>query len=120
MTHKRTRKRPNWRVEECGTGNPCETALIVIHPRADIDSVSECCENLYDDTLTRVHILFDNRTPASLVPRYLQIIKTALPALQHTVRFAHPFVIALVGHLWREMQAYGERRGKGKDNFYAN
>ena len=115
MTHKRTRKRPNWRVEECGTGNPSETALIVIHPRADIDSVSECCENLYDDTLTRVHILFDNRTPASLVPRYLQLIKTSLPALQHTVRFAHPFVVALVGHLWREMQAYGERVKKRKE-----
>ena len=114
MTHKRTRKRPNWRVEECGTGST-ETALIVIHPLADIDSVSECCENLYDDTLTRVHILFDTRTPASLVPRYLQIIKTALPALQHTVRFAHPFVVALVGHLWREMRVYGERIKNRKD-----
>ena len=105
-------KRLNWRVEECGTGNPSETALIVIHPLADIDSVSECCESLYDDTLTRVHILFDNRTPASLVPRYLNTIETALPALQQTVRFAHPFVVALVGHLWREMRAYGERKRK--------
>ena len=108
-------KRLNWRVEECGTGNPSETALIVIHPLADIDSVSECCENLYDDTLTRAHILFDNRTPASLVPRYLNTIETALPALQQTVRFAHPFVVALVGHLWREMQAYGERVKKRKE-----
>ena len=109
MTRKPKRKQRNWIVEEAGSGTPSESALIVIHPLADIDGISECCRTLFADDLTRVHILVDNRTPLSQVPTYLQMIETEMPNLQYTVRFAHPFVIALVGHLYRRMQAYCEK-----------
>ena len=106
MTHKPKRKQANWIVEEAGTESFSESALIVVHPLADINGISECCENLYTDDLKRVHIIFDNRTPPVQVSNYFRIIKTEMPNLEYVIKFAHPFTIALVGSLYKRMQAY--------------
>lgn len=108
------KKAGNWRIEETGTGNPSETCLLVVHPLADIDEIAEMCRQMYASHLKQVWIVFDTRCEPLHVKDALKIAEDVMPNLEYVVRFAHPFIIRLMGDLWREMKRYYEKRGRHK------
>ena len=95
-----------WRIEEVNTGSKSETSFIIVYPDADIGDLAACCAAMRSPNLNSIHVLVDKRTSVSQTQSCLGVISDALPDVQMTTRFAHPFVIGLVLYLWRQMRGY--------------
>lgn len=101
-----------WHIEEVGTGTPSESCLIVIDPSADIDGVVACCREMLMPELQRVHVVFDDRCRPHQVQAFLKVIRDVIPEREYIIKHTPPLVIALIGYLWRRMQAYCEEKGR--------
>ena len=99
-----------WRIEEANTGSTSETGLIVVYPDMIVDDLSACCQAMYTDTMKKMYVLVDTRTSVSQTQSFLGAVSASMPDLEIVTRFAHPFVLSLVLHLWREMRRYCEGR----------
>ena len=97
-----------WYIEEIGTGSTTESSFIVVHPDVVVDDLADCCQALYSENLKKMRVLVDKRTPVSQTQSFLSVIAQAMPNVEITTRFAHPFVISLTLYLWREMRRYCE------------
>ena len=97
-----------WRIEEANTGSTSETGLIVVYPDMIVDDLSACCQAMYTDTMKKMYVLVDTRTSVSQTESFLGAVSASMPDLEIVTRFAHPFVLSLVLHLWREMRRYCE------------
>ena len=86
----------NWRIEEAAGDQPSDSALIIVYPDVDIQSISECCASMYTPHLKRVHIVFDLRVRAVDVWRYRTAIEKAMPNLKYIVRHTDADTISLV------------------------
>ena len=99
-----------WHIEEIDTGSKTESSFIVIYPDITIDDLANCCKALYSENLKAMRVLIDTRTPVNQTQSFLGVITQSMPNVEITTRFAHPFVIALVLYLWRQMRLYCKRR----------
>ena len=57
-----------------------------------------------------MYVIVDSRTTVTQTQSFLETLSTALEGVEVVVRFAHPRIIMLILHLWREMQDFCERR----------
>ena len=105
-------KRKNYRIEESVGDTPSESGLIIIHPYADLEGITECATEMHTPTLKRVHIIIDNRIPPRLIEMYLRGIMDAMPGLEYITKFTDPRAIALIGYLWHEMCDYCAKRSR--------
>ena len=108
-----------WRIEEANTGSTSETGLIVVYPDMIVDDLSACCQAMYTDTMKKMYVLVDTRTSVSQTQSFLGAVSASMPDLEIVTRFAHPFVLSLVLHLWRE-SADIVRGGNSMDEFCGN
>ena len=99
-----------WYIEEISTDSTSENSFIVVYPDIVVDDLVDCCQALYSENLKKMRVLIDKRTPVSQTQLFLSVITQAMPNVEITTRFAHPFVIAMTLHLWREMRRYCEGR----------
>ena len=107
-THKRQRRK--YRIEETFGDKPSESALIVVHPFADLGDISDCAREMYTPDLKRLHVVFDKRIPTRHIQTYLADIMEAMPNLEYTVKFTDPRTIELIRYLWNEMCDYSAKR----------
>ena len=100
----------NWRIEEASIGKPSESSFIIVCPSSRVRDLAKCCDALNSRHLKRIHIVFDKRIPPLEVRLYLKIIKTVIPGITYIIKHTDARTIALMGYLWRQMQAFCERR----------
>ena len=99
-----------WYIEEISTDSTSENSFIVVYPDIVVDDLADCCQALYSENLKKMRVLIDKRTPVSQTQLFLSVITQAMPNVEITTRFAHPFVIAMTLYLWREMREYCKGR----------
>lgn len=109
MKNQMKRTQPHWKIEEAGTGKSSDTCLLVVHPLANTDEIAEMCRQMNDPHLKQVWIVIDKRCSPLHVKDTLKITKDVMPNLEYVVRFAHPFIIRLIGELWEQMKQCCEK-----------
>lgn len=88
-------------IEEKGFGKPSERCSLFVYPHADITGLAECCREMSESVPKTVWVVIDTRTPPSHAKKVLQTVSAELPNCEQIIRFAHPFIISLILHLWK-------------------
>lgn len=83
---------------------------MIIHPYADVDNLAACCQQMRSPNLKRMYAIVDSRTAVTRTQSFLETLSASLEGVEVVVRFAHPRIIVLILHLWREMRNFCERR----------
>ena len=113
--HKNRRTQPHWIIEEASAS--AESSFIIIHPYADVENLAACCQQMRSPNLKRMYVIVDSRTAVTQTQSFLETLSASLEGVEVVVRFAHPRIIMLILHLWRQMQNFCERRSvKAEEN----
>ena len=90
---------------------------MIIHPYADVENLAACCQQMRSPNLKRMYVIVDSCTAVTQTQSFLETLSASLEGVEVVVRFAHPRIIMLILHLWRQMQNFCERRSvKAEEN----